>query len=115
PGAVNLMVGGPMTPTIPPTLRVDAGGVRLLCYVELNLPTLKPDPIPAHVIVEVMNGNLVKEIIDLQKPGWEQQPTQPRWDVQLQGYAPPYGMKVTEIDVRPTAPREGPIPQTAGR
>jgi hypothetical protein len=104
PGVVNLMVGGPMMPTMPPTLRVDADGVRLLCYVELNLPSLKPDPIPAHVIVRVMNDNLVKEVIDLQKPGWEQQPTQPRWDVQLKGVP---DLKVVEVNARPGDPREG--------
>jgi hypothetical protein len=112
PLAINAYPGGPTQPAARPLIRVSADAVRLISYVEMNLPTLGLS-LPGYVTVEVTDEKLVKDIVALQGPGWEQQPTQPSWDVQLKDYKG--GMKVVDVNLRPSAVREGPIPQQMGR
>ena len=107
-GAINPFPGGPTRPSGMPVIFVDPDGVRLVCYVELDVPAVGSS-IPAHVTVHVSGDELVKEMTALAGPGWEQQPVQTTWPVQLQPPNFPHTLSVTEINASPGGIREGPV------
>jgi hypothetical protein len=107
PGAINLDPGGPTRRGVMPVLSVDANGARLETYAELTLPSLNSTAIPGHVIVQVTGDDLVKDIINLQGPGWEKQPMQDHWPLQLPQYKfDKIPLKVVEINAQPNGVRE---------
>jgi hypothetical protein len=103
--AINVFPGNPMAPAALPEVDLRADDVRLINRVEMNAPSLG-GVVPANVVVQVKGDELVKELLKLQGPGWDQQAVQAEWPLQLPSYK--FSFQVVEIDARPGAPREGP-------
>ncbi len=108
PNSINVMPGaGPMRPPPMPNVFVDADGTRFTQTVEVDAPTVGPN-VPAVLTVRLAGDALVKEMVQLSGPGWEQQPVREiqsavSTDPELRNYQ--FKFEVVELNLRPSLPR----------
>ncbi|HEY1377299.1 MAG TPA: hypothetical protein VGF55_10920 [Gemmataceae bacterium] len=108
PGAVNIFPGaGPTRPPGLPTILFSPDAVRLVQVVEADAPTVAPN-VPAWLTIRLAGDELVKEMLRLAGPGWEQQPLLPimTYDPELRNYE--FRFVPEELNLRPSQPRIGP-------
>ncbi len=107
PGAISLPSGGPMAPPPRPTVSVGDDGVRLALRVEVNTQALG-NGVHGTLTFKVVGDELVKELIRLQGPGWEQQPIVPPGEHESQLLKYTYDLQPAELNIQPSAPRRAP-------
>jgi hypothetical protein len=114
PGAVNLFPAtSPLRPPGLPTSYITAADVRFVQNVEITLPSLG-GPITSSLNMRPKDEALVKEMLRLAGPGWEKEPAEsPR---ERPAELTPYRLEfqVSEIDIKPSAPRLEPVSPNAG-
>jgi hypothetical protein len=111
PGAINQFPGaGPTRPPALPALHFDADGIRISNLVQIHAPTLAAQ-CPAVVTAQLTGEPLVKTLLSLAGPDWENQPLLPVEDYPAQLVDYKYEFKVISLDFRPSLPPIAPAPQ----
>jgi hypothetical protein len=104
PGAINIYPGGPTRPLGYALVLVTDDAVEVTSVLETSLPSLGNE-LNTMFTQRVKGDQLVKEMLRLSGPGWQQQPINYSQQPELNAYH--FELEPVEINIRPSGPKMG--------
>lgn len=102
PGAINVYPGGPSRPMGDPEVFITDDGVFVSSVVEVSVPTIGNE-INGLLTFKVKGDRLVKEMVRLNGPGWQNEPLNFSPNPELTNYEVEF--EAVELNIRPSGPK----------